>query len=178
MYKRQVTVVVAVFGALAIYQTLLRKQNREITNKNNLFDLLSKTIDHVFFVHNPSNSKENYVSENAERLIGFPAEILSLNPAPFYSCIDSESREILRKIFTDRKLDFWEGTDVYKRQDLEDPIGRVDHMTKRPNGLLIGKKRTPFGVIAIIYEARPNVTSDAAALCFKTSNAVILRGGK
>jgi glutamate-5-semialdehyde dehydrogenase len=62
--------------------------------------------------------------------------------------------------------------------DLEDPIGRVDHMTKRPNGLLIGKKRTPFGVIAIIYEARPNVTSDAAALCFKTSNAVILRGGK
>lgn len=112
-----VTVVVAVFGALAIYQTLLRKQNREITNKNNLFDLLSKTIDHVFFVHNPSNSKENYVSENAERLIGFPAEILSLNPAPFYSCIDSESREILRKIFTDRKLDFWEGTFRYQFPD-------------------------------------------------------------
>ncbi len=61
---------------------------------------------------------------------------------------------------------------------LEDPIGHIDQMTRRPNGLLVGKKRTPFGVIAIIFEARPNVTSDAAALCLKTSNAVILRGGK
>jgi len=61
---------------------------------------------------------------------------------------------------------------------LADSIGEVDHMTRRPNGLLVGKKRVPFGVIAIIFEARPNVTSDAAALCLKTSNAVILRGGK
>lgn len=61
---------------------------------------------------------------------------------------------------------------------LDDPIGQVDGMTRRPNGLLVGKKRTPFGVVAIIFEARPNVTSDAAALCLKTSNAVILRGGK
>lgn len=61
---------------------------------------------------------------------------------------------------------------------LGDPIGSVDSMWERPNGLLIGKKRVPLGVIAIIYEARPNVTVDAAALCLKSSNAVILRGGK
>ncbi len=60
---------------------------------------------------------------------------------------------------------------------LQDPIGEVTYMTKRPNGLMIGQKRVPLGVIAIIYEARPNVTVDAAALCIKTSNAVILRGG-
>lgn len=61
---------------------------------------------------------------------------------------------------------------------LEDPIGEVLHMKKRPNGLLIGQKRVPIGVIGIIYEARPNVTTDAFALCFKTGNAVILKGGK
>lgn len=60
---------------------------------------------------------------------------------------------------------------------LPDPIGEVLGMTKRPNGLMIGKKRVPMGVIGIIYEARPNVTADAFGLCFKTSNAVILKGG-
>ncbi len=60
---------------------------------------------------------------------------------------------------------------------LPDPVGEVTGMEKRPNGLMIGKKRVPLGVIGIIYEARPNVTVDAAALCLKTSNACILRGG-
>ena len=61
--------------------------------------------------------------------------------------------------------------------ELEDPIGEVLGMKKRPNGLLIGQKRVPLGVIGIIYEARPNVTADAFGLCFKTGNAVILEGG-
>ncbi len=61
--------------------------------------------------------------------------------------------------------------------DLEDPVGEVTGMKKRPNGLLIGQKRVPLGVIGIIYEARPNVTADAFGLCFKTGNAVILKGG-
>jgi glutamate-5-semialdehyde dehydrogenase len=60
---------------------------------------------------------------------------------------------------------------------LDDPVGEVISMKKRPNGLLIGQKRVPIGVIGIIYEARPNVTADAFGLCFKTGNAVILRGG-
>ncbi len=60
---------------------------------------------------------------------------------------------------------------------LEDPIGEVLSMKERPNGLLIGQKRVPMGVIGIIYESRPNVTVDAFSLCFKTGNAVILRGG-
>lgn len=62
--------------------------------------------------------------------------------------------------------------------DLKDPIGEVKDMILRPNGLQIGKKTVPLGVVGIIYEARPNVTADAAALTLKTSNAVILRGGK
>lgn len=60
---------------------------------------------------------------------------------------------------------------------LPDPIGEVLNMTVRPNGLTIGKKVVPLGVIGIIYESRPNVTADAFGLCFKTGNAVVLRGG-
>ncbi|MGI6496358.1 MAG: glutamate-5-semialdehyde dehydrogenase [Kiritimatiellia bacterium] len=61
---------------------------------------------------------------------------------------------------------------------LPDPVGKVLGRVKRPNGLVIVKRRVPLGVIAILYESRPNVTADAAALCLKSSNAVILRGGK
>lgn len=60
---------------------------------------------------------------------------------------------------------------------LDDPIGEVLSMKQRPNGLMIGKKRVPLGVVGIIYESRPNVTADAFGLCFKTGNAVILKGG-
>ncbi len=61
---------------------------------------------------------------------------------------------------------------------LEDPVGEVLSMKQRPNGLLIGQKRVPLGVIGIIYESRPNVTADAFGLCFKAGNVVVLRGGR
>ena len=61
--------------------------------------------------------------------------------------------------------------------DLEDPVGTVSDMKLRPNGLMIGKKRVPLGVVGIIYESRPNVTADAFGLCFKTGNVVVLKGG-
>ena len=60
---------------------------------------------------------------------------------------------------------------------LPDPVGRIESMSVRPNGLRVGRMRIPLGVIGIIYESRPNVTVDAAALCVKAGNAVILRGG-
>jgi len=60
---------------------------------------------------------------------------------------------------------------------LPDPVGEIVRMWKRPNGLMVGKMRIPLGVVGIIYEARPNVTVDAAALCLKSGNAVLLRGG-
>ena len=60
---------------------------------------------------------------------------------------------------------------------LPDPVREIVKMWRRPNGLQVGRMRIPLGVIGIIYEARPNVTADAAALCLKSGNAVILRGG-
>jgi glutamate-5-semialdehyde dehydrogenase len=61
---------------------------------------------------------------------------------------------------------------------LPDPVGEITHMWRRPNGLLVGRQRIPLGVILVIYESRPNVTTDAAGLCLKAGNAVILRGGR
>jgi len=60
---------------------------------------------------------------------------------------------------------------------LPDPVGEIEKMVKRPNGLMVGRMRIPLGVIGMIYESRPNVTVDAAALCLKAGNAIILRGG-
>ena len=60
---------------------------------------------------------------------------------------------------------------------LADPVGEVDNMIRRPNGLQVGRMRIPLGVIGMIYESRPNVTVDAAALCLKAGNAILLRGG-
>lgn len=60
---------------------------------------------------------------------------------------------------------------------LPDPVGEVEKMMKRPNGLMVGRMRVPLGVIGMIYESRPNVTVDAAALCLKAGNAILLRGG-
>jgi len=75
----------------------------------------------------------------------------------------------------ERLLDMAEGLRQIAR--LQDPIGEVLSMNKRPNGLIIGKRRVPLGVVGIIYESRPNVTCDAFGLCFKTGNCVVLKGG-
>ena len=61
--------------------------------------------------------------------------------------------------------------------DLADPVGRVLETYRRPNGLIIERVATPLGVVGVIYESRPNVTADAGALCLKSGNAVVLRGG-
>jgi len=81
-----------------------------------------------------------------------------------------------RLTLTDKRID--EMADGLRQiAALPDPVGEVMRMWRRPNGLLIGKVRVPLGVVGIIYESRPNVTADAAGLCIKAGNAVVLRGG-
>jgi len=67
---------------------------------------------------------------------------------------------------------------IYAITKLEDPVGVIEELTRRPNGLLIGKMRVPIGVFLVIYESRPNVTADCAALALKSGNSLILRGGR
>jgi glutamate-5-semialdehyde dehydrogenase len=82
-----------------------------------------------------------------------------------------------RLLLTEERIEAMaEGIEVVA--SLPDPVGQTRDITTRPNGIKISKMRIPLGVVCMIYEARPNVTADAGALCFKSGNAIILRGGK
>lgn len=82
-----------------------------------------------------------------------------------------------RLLLNDERIDAMaEGIEVVA--SLPDPVGQTRYVTTRPNGMTISKMRIPLGVVCMIYEARPNVTADAGALCFKSGNSIILRGGK
>lgn len=124
------------------------------------------------------NTKNEALLKMANALIENSGEILAANEEDLKTAtekgISSAMMDRLR-LNPDRIKGMADG--IMQVRELYDPIGEVLSMHKRPNGLVIGQKRVPLGVIAIIYEARPNVTADAAALCLKTSNAVILRGG-
>lgn len=125
-----------------------------------------------------TQAKNGLLVKAAEQLVADSAKILEANT------IDMENGEKAGmssglldrlKLTEERIAGMAEG--LTQLAGLDDPIGEVLGMKKRPNGLLIGQKRVPLGVVGIIYEARPNVTADAFGLCFKTGNAVILKGG-
>ncbi len=123
-------------------------------------------------------TKDNALDAIASALVSRADEIIAANAEDIKNARAKGTREAMidRLTLTKERIDgIAEG--VRQVKSLADPIGEVVKMWKRPNGLEIGQKRVPMGVIAIIYEARPNVTVDAAALCLKTSNACILRGG-
>lgn len=123
--------------------------------------------------------KKNECLKNvADALVSHVTEILLANEKDIENAKNNQMTEALidrLRLTEDRILAMQEG--IMQIISLEDPIGEVLSMKRRPNGLLIGEKRVPLGVIGIIYESRPNVTVDAFSLCFKTGNAVILRGG-
>lgn len=122
--------------------------------------------------------KNTGLQQAAKALISNMDEILAANELDIKSAKENGMMESLIDRLTLTK-DRIEGMakGLIDIISLPDPIGEVTSMTLRPNGLTIGCKRVPIGVIGIIYESRPNVTADAFGLCFKTGNAVILRGG-
>lgn len=133
-----------------------------------------------------SRSLANLSTDKKNMILHQVAEILSERK----SAIQAENTKDLQagkmKGLSDAMLDRLALTDMviesmreglFEVINLPDPIGQVTEMMKRPNDLLVGRMRVPLGVIGMIYESRPNVTIDAAALCLKTGNSVILRGG-
>lgn len=125
-----------------------------------------------------SELKSKALCAIADELIKNTDEILKENEKDLEALLKNKEKASFYdrlKLTKDRIVQMAEG--VRQVDNLPDPVGEVTEMVKRPNGLMIGRKRVPLGVIGIIYEARPNVTVDAAALCLKTSNACILRGG-
>lgn len=126
-----------------------------------------------------SEEKNSTLRHAAKLLVDLQERILEANAADMQSAQEAGIQGALldRLCITEKRIeDMAEG--LREIAALDDPIGEVLSMKKRANGLMIGQKRVPIGVIGIIYEARPNVTADAFGLCLKTGNAVILRGGK
>ncbi|OQQ82291.1 glutamate-5-semialdehyde dehydrogenase [Ligilactobacillus salivarius] len=122
--------------------------------------------------------KKNQVLETvAQELLAKADEIIAANKADLENATNMPEKFIDRlKIDNDRIAAMAEG--VRQVAQLADPIGKIDAGWVNYAGLQIEKKRVPLGVVGMIFEARPNVTVDASALCFKSGNAVILRGGK
>jgi glutamate-5-semialdehyde dehydrogenase len=122
--------------------------------------------------------KSNALKACAQALLTHKAEILEANDKDVRIAEENSMKSSLvdrLRLNDDRIRGMADG--LLKVSALQDPIGEVLSMTVRPNGLTIGQKVVPLGVIGIIYESRPNVTADAFGLCFKTGNSVILRGG-
>jgi len=123
--------------------------------------------------------KDRALKNISGSLLARQCEVLEANAADYGDAKASgmEASLLDRLLLNEARLKAM-ATDTLAVAALPDPVGEVFEMRTMPNGLLLGKKRVPIGVIAAVYEARPNVTVDIACLCFKSGNAVILRGGK
>ena len=122
--------------------------------------------------------KENILLEVAEHLVEDTDAILAANQKDMDAGREAGMHQgLLDRLMLNKERIAQMAEGIRQVAELEDPVGEVLSMKQRPNGLMIGKKRVPLGVIGIIYESRPNVTADAFALCFKTGNTVILKGG-
>lgn len=122
--------------------------------------------------------KNKVLNDAADALIANADKITAANEKDIAAAEEKNiSKSLIDRLMlnSERINGMAEGLRAIAKQS--DPIGEVLSMSKRPNGLIIGKRRVPIGVIGIIFEARPNVTSDAFGLCFKTGNCVILKGG-
>ncbi len=144
-----------------------------------IIEIGKRAIAAVPQISNMSSVQKNEALEVvAKMLVKHADEILEGNARDIENGRKNNMKEGLidRLLLTDDRIQAMaEG--LRKVKNLDDPIGEVLSMKQRPNGLMIGTKRVPIGVVGIIYEARPNVTSDAFGLCFKTGNVVILKGG-
>ncbi len=127
----------------------------------------------------PTSQKNKALTTAADYLMANMKMILEANEADVEQAKENQMAPALvdRLLLTEARIaQMAEG--LRQMAELDDPVGEVLSMKQRPNGLMIGQKRVPLGVIGIIYESRPNVTADAFGLCFKAGNVVILRGGK
>jgi glutamate-5-semialdehyde dehydrogenase len=125
-----------------------------------------------------TNTKNDALLAVADALVDEADSIVSANQKDILQGKENHMPEgLLDRLLLDKKRIEQMAEGLRQIASLDDPIGEVRSMKQRPNGLRIGKKVVPIGVVGMIYEARPNVTVDAFGLCFKTGNTVILKGG-
>jgi glutamate-5-semialdehyde dehydrogenase len=126
-----------------------------------------------------TNEKNRILGRIAEQLRVKAVDIVSENKKDLEEAEkNGVSKAFYDRLLLDSKRIEAMAVSVEEIAMLEDPVGRIEDMKTRPSGIRVGRMRVPLGVIAVIYESRPNVTIDIAALCIKSGNSVILRGGE
>ena len=126
----------------------------------------------------PTTVKDQALSAMADGLEARSEEILAANEKDLEAAKKNKEREALvdrLRLTPERIAEMAKG--IREIVKLPDPVGETVKLWRRPNGMLVGRVRVPIGVIGIIYESRPNVTADSAALCLKSGNVCVLRGG-
>lgn len=151
----------------------------KMVRKNQILEVARKARESCRLLANLSTEVKNSALRGmAEALIASASELQKANAVDLDSARKAGlSPALLDRLTLSDKVIREMAESLKEITLLPDPVGEVSKMWKRPNGLWVGKMRIPLGVIGIIYESRPNVTSDAAGLCLKAGNAVILRGG-
>ena len=124
----------------------------------------------------PTDVKNTALLAIADALESHKADLLKANQLDLRAAVGLSPAAIDRLTLTPKRITEM-ATGLREVAALPDPVGQVFGMARRPNGMQVGRMRVPIGVIGIIYESRPNVTADAASLCLKSGNAVVLRGG-
>lgn len=124
----------------------------------------------------PTDVKNAALLAMADALEAHQTELLQANQLDLKAASGLTAAAMDRLTLTSKRISEM-ATGLREVAALPDPVGQIGTMVQRPNGMQVGKMRVPIGVIAIIYESRPNVTADAASLCLKSGNAVVLRGG-
>jgi len=147
--------------------------------KTNLHELAARSRQAAFRLSSAGSTEKNAaLREMADLLRSKADEILGENSK---DVADAKAKKrppalVDRLTLTNKRIEDM-ASGLEEVAALPDPVGEVTRMWRRPNGLLVGQMRIPLGVILLIYEARPNVTADAAGLCIKSGNSIILRGG-
>ena len=138
----------------------------------------AKAVAGVLAAASPKQ-KNDALTAIADALIARTPEIIEANKVDLENAVKNNMSQAMQdRLLLDPKRIEGMAAGVRKLVELDEVVGKIDEGTVRPNGLRIQKTRVPLGVIGIIFESRPNVTVDAATLCMKAGNCVILRGGK
>lgn len=123
--------------------------------------------------------KDQVLRDAAARIVASAPQLLAANAHDVAGATEAgASKALLDRLHLNDARIRAVAASVSQIAELPDPIGQIDSLRRRPNGLEVGRMRVPLGLVAIVYESRPNVTAEAAALCLKSGNAAVLRGGK
>jgi len=147
-----------------------------MTSTQELFEIVKKSKKSINTATTAEKNKA--LEEMAKQLLLSRADILEANELDMTAAKGKISDVMLDRLYLDEDRIAGMAEGIRQLINLDDPVGQVLERTELENGLVISKKRVAMGVIGIIYESRPNVTSDAAALALKSGSAVVLRSGK